>query len=218
MQICKRFLLVGVGAALIKAAGILDPASAAPPPPDAEQRLVEQGRYLAAAGDCVSCHTRAHGEPFSGGRPLNTPFGVIYSANITADPKTGIGTWTEQQFARAMREGIAADGTHLYPAFPYTAYTKVTDQDVARDLRLSALAEACELPTAQEQDAVSVLGIRALLAGWNMMFFTARRYTFRTPRDRPNGIAARISRKASAIAGPVIRQGISLAASATPRR
>src|SRR5271168_2286313 len=91
----------------------------------AQQPLVEQGRYLATAGDCVSCHTRTGGEPFAGGRPLNTPFGVIYSANITPDPKTGIGAWTEKQFGRALREGIAADGTHLYPALPYTAYTKV---------------------------------------------------------------------------------------------
>lgn len=175
MQICKRFLLVGVGAALIKAAGILDPASAAPPPPDAEQRLVEQGRYLAAAGDCVSCHTRAHGAPFSGGRPLNTPFGVIYSANITADPKTGIGTWTEQQFARAMREGIAADGTHLYPAFPYTAYTKVTDQDVrAIYAYLRSLKPVSYLPPKNRMPFP--FSARALLAGWNMMFFTPGAY------------------------------------------
>src|SRR5450755_1082136 len=75
-------------------------------PSDARRQLVEQGRYLAVAGDCVSCHTRDDSQPFAGGRALNTQFGVIYSANITADPKTGIGAWSEPQFERALRAGV----------------------------------------------------------------------------------------------------------------
>ena len=75
--------------------------------------LVEQGRYLATAGDCISCHTRTRGKPFSGGVPLNTPFGVIYSANITPDARDGIGAWSMLQFARAMREGIVAAAAEL---------------------------------------------------------------------------------------------------------
>src|SRR5580658_1160436 len=95
-----------------------------------DPRLVEAGRYLADAGDCVSCHTRQGGPPFAGGRALDTPFGVIYSANITSETATGIGAWSEEQIGHALRQGIAADGTHLYPAFPYTAYTGISDADV----------------------------------------------------------------------------------------
>jgi mono/diheme cytochrome c family protein len=143
--------------------------------PDSHQDLVERGRYLAAAGDCISCHTRANGEPFSGGRPLNTPFGVIYSANITTDPKTGIGAWSERQFERAMREGIAADGTHLYPAFPYTSYTRVTDEDVhAVYAYLRSLKPVTYKPP--ENKMSFPFFIRSLLTGWNMLFFEPGRY------------------------------------------
>ncbi|MGN6582511.1 MAG: cytochrome c, partial [Rhizobiaceae bacterium] len=79
----------------------------------------QRGRYLVDAGDCAACHTAERGQPFAGGRPIETPFGTIYSPNITPDPETGIGAWTSDQFYRAMHNGVAADGTHLYPAFPY---------------------------------------------------------------------------------------------------
>jgi mono/diheme cytochrome c family protein len=173
---CRWTFLVGLCAALINAAVAQPSAGEAP---DAKQRLVDEGRYLATAGDCISCHTRAHGAPFSGGRALNTPFGVIYSANITPDPKSGIGAWSEQQFARAMRAGVAADGTHLYPAFPYTAYTKVTDQDVrAIYAYLRSLKPVNYTPP--ENQMRFPFSIRALLAGWNMMFFEPGAYV-------PNG-------------------------------
>jgi mono/diheme cytochrome c family protein len=133
------------------------------------QTLIDQGRYLATAGDCVSCHTRANGSPFAGGRALNTPFGVIYSANITPDA-TGIGHWTEQQFARALREGLAADGTHLYPAFPYTAYTKVSDADVhALYAYFQSLRPVRYTPP--RNDMPFPFSVRALLAPWNALFF-----------------------------------------------
>jgi len=161
-------LLIGLGKGALCAAV---PAQ----PPDA-RRLVEEGRYLAIAGDCVACHTRAHGEPFSGGRPLYTPFGVLYSANITTDPKTGIGAWSEPQFERALREGIAADGTHLYPAFPYTAYTKLTDHDVhAIYAYLRSLKPVNYAPPRNKMPFP--FSVRALLGGWNMMFFDAGRYS-----------------------------------------
>src|SRR5476651_863640 len=101
------------------------PASASPTaaPASPEAALIEKGKYLATAGDCISCHTRPGGDEFAGGLPLKTPFGTIYTANITSDKDAGIGGWTEDQLKRAMREGIADDGDHLYPAFPYTAYT-----------------------------------------------------------------------------------------------
>lgn len=166
-------LLTGALAACTQAAGT--DATGARRPAESRQDLVERGRYLAAAGDCVSCHTRANGKPFSGGRPLNTPFGVIYSANITTDPQTGIGAWTEGQFERAMREGIAADGSHLYPAFPYTAYTKLTDEDVhAIYAYLRSLQPVTFTPPGNKMSFP--FSVRSLLAGWNALFFEPGRY------------------------------------------
>src|SRR5262245_22505178 len=92
---------------------------------------VERGRYVALVGNCISCHTREHGEKFAGGRPFETPLGLIHSTNITPDRATGIGTWTEDDLRRALREGIAADGRQLFPAFPYPSYTRLTDADIA---------------------------------------------------------------------------------------
>ncbi|WP_241019068.1 cytochrome c [Paraburkholderia sp. Tr-20389] len=92
--------------------------------------LVKRGEYLARAGDCIACHTSDKGRPFAGGLAIDTPFGTIYTPNITPDPDTGIGRWTDADFMRAMHEGIGKEGERLYPAFPYVEYTKVTDQDV----------------------------------------------------------------------------------------
>lgn len=92
--------------------------------------LIERGAYLARAGDCVACHSVSGGKPFAGGLPIHSPMGVIYSTNITPDPVHGIGKYSEQQFAQALREGVRADGQHLYPAMPYPDYKGVTDSDV----------------------------------------------------------------------------------------
>jgi mono/diheme cytochrome c family protein len=162
-------LALSLGTAAAGTAAITAPAAAA-----ADDEW-EKGRYLAAAGDCISCHTRPGGAPFAGGRPLATPFGVIYSANITSDKDSGIGNWSEPQFARAMREGIAADGTHLYPAFPYTAYTQVTDSDVqAIYVYLHSLRPVSYVPPTNEMRFP--FSMRSLLALWNAMFLTNARY------------------------------------------
>ncbi len=92
---------------------------------------VERGRYVAAAANCAACHTREGGAPWTGGRPIATPLGTLHSTNITPDRETGIGTWSAADFRRALREGVAADGRHLFPAFPYTFYTRMTDADIA---------------------------------------------------------------------------------------
>ena len=150
--------------------------ASAPSVADAQTSLIDQGRYLATAGDCVSCHTRPKGAPFAGGLPLATPFGVIYSANITQDPATGIGTWSEQQLARALREGIAADGRHLYPAFPFTSYTKITDADVhAIYAWLRSLKPVRYTPPPNEMHFP--FSVRGLLAGWNLLYLKVGRYT-----------------------------------------
>lgn len=91
---------------------------------------VSRGRYLTVAADCQACHTREGGVPFAGGRAFKTPFGTLYSSNITPDRETGIGAWSDGDFLRALHKGVRPDGAHLYPAFPYAAYTYLTDADV----------------------------------------------------------------------------------------
>ncbi|WP_336600244.1 cytochrome c [Paraburkholderia bengalensis] len=113
-----------LGQAVAQASGRAS--GAAGPGPD----LVRRGEYLTRAGNCIACHTSDKRRPFAGGRAIGTPFGTIYTPNITPDPDTGIGRWTDGDFARAMHEGIGKEGERLYPAFPYASYTKVTDQDV----------------------------------------------------------------------------------------
>src|ERR1700761_6823713 len=85
---------------------------------------VQRGAYLARAGDCVACHTAPGGKPLAGGLYMPTPFGQISVPNITSDPETGIGTWTDEQFYRALHEGIGKNGEYLYPVFPYPWYTQ----------------------------------------------------------------------------------------------
>jgi mono/diheme cytochrome c family protein len=92
--------------------------------------LVRRGEYLARVGDCIACHTSDKRKPFAGGVPIGTPFGTLYTPNITPDPDTGIGRWTDADFVRAMQQGIGKGGEHLYPAFPYPEYTRITEHDV----------------------------------------------------------------------------------------
>jgi mono/diheme cytochrome c family protein len=94
------------------------------------RQQIEKGAQLAALGDCNICHTASGGAAYAGGRPIPTPFGSIYSTNITPDPQTGIGRWSQEAFRRAMREGIARNGRHLYPAFPYDHFTHTSDDDL----------------------------------------------------------------------------------------
>ena len=91
--------------------------------------LIERGRYLAQAGDCIACHTIPGRPIFSGNRPMPTPFGTLYSPNITPDAETGIGKWSADDFYKMMHTGRSRDGSLLYPAMPFAAYTKVTRTD-----------------------------------------------------------------------------------------
>src|SRR3984957_4359282 len=105
-----------------------DPEASAPdivPTPE----LVARGEYLARAADCAACHNVPGGKPFAGGLPFKLPFGTIYSTNITSDPKTGIGGWSDDDFVRALHRGVAKDGRNLYPAFPYTSYSRMSRED-----------------------------------------------------------------------------------------
>ena len=93
-------------------------------------RLVEQGEYLARAGDCVACHTAVGGKPFTGGLAIKSPIGVIYSTNITPDPAQGIGGYSLEEFANALRQGVRKDGRTLYPAMPYPSYSRLNNDDI----------------------------------------------------------------------------------------
>jgi mono/diheme cytochrome c family protein len=139
---------------------------------EGEYAQQQRGRYLAIVGDCAACHTAEGGAALAGGRPIATPFGVIYSPNITPDSETGIGSWTDDQFYRAMHEGISADGSHLYPAFPYPWFTKVTRDDV------NAIRDYLRtVPPVKYRRAVDKLpwplDDRTVMAGWNALYFKA---------------------------------------------
>ncbi|WP_017523302.1 c-type cytochrome [Pusillimonas noertemannii] len=136
---------------------------------------IQRGRYLAAAGDCVSCHTVKGGKPFAGGYPVETPFGTIFSSNITPDIETGIGNWSADDFYRAMHEGVRKDGKNLYPACPYPWFTKMTRED-SDSLKafLDTLEPARAFPP--ENELIWPLGWRQLVSGWKLLFFTPGQY------------------------------------------
>ena len=131
--------------------------------------LVAKGAELAAIGNCVTCHTSRDGRAFAGGLPLTTPFGTIYSTNITPDLDTGIGRWTETDFLRAMREGVDRAGQHLYPAFPYDHFTRVRDEDVAAIYAFIMTREAvrAEVPANRLKFPA---GLRPAIALWKALY------------------------------------------------
>jgi mono/diheme cytochrome c family protein len=146
--------------------------------------LIERGRYLAAAGGCVSCHTedREGARPFAGGRALATPFGTFYSPNITPDADTGIGAWTDAQFVAALREGVSPSGAAYFPAFPYTAYTGMTAADaLAIRAYLSSLAPVRQ--SNRPHDLPWYLGSRLAASAWQWLFFTPARFASDAARD-----------------------------------
>ncbi|WOH64672.1 molybdopterin cofactor-binding domain-containing protein [Bradyrhizobium sp. BWA-3-5] len=130
---------------------------------------IARGQQLAALGDCAVCHTSANGALNAGGRALQTPFGTIYSTNITPDVETGIGAWSYPAFERAMREGIHRDGRQLYPAFPYTHFAKTTDSDMQALYAYLMVQPAVRTVTPPNALAFP-FNQRPLLAGWNALF------------------------------------------------
>ncbi len=134
---------------------------------DPEQ--VGKGANLAALGDCNTCHTAPDGQAFAGGLPLPTPFGAIYSTNITPDPETGIGRWSEEAFRRAMREGVDREGRYLYPAFPYDHFTLASDAD-DEALYAFLMTRKPAHATAPQNELPFPLNQRPVLAGWNLLF------------------------------------------------
>src|SRR6202030_2286954 len=146
-----------------------------PVPESFSASSIAQGEALAAAGHCASCHTGPDGQPFAGGYGVNTPFGIIYGSNLTPDPKTGIGMWSLKAFERAMHEGVSRDGSHLFPAFPYYAYTKLSDDDV-KALYAYLMTRPAVGATARTNTVPFPLKIRAFQEGWKLLFFRSGRY------------------------------------------
>ncbi|MBB2188609.1 molybdopterin-dependent oxidoreductase [Gluconacetobacter azotocaptans] len=134
---------------------------------------IARGRALAAAGDCAVCHTAPGGAANAGGLELDTPFGIIRTTNITPDEETGIGRWSYPAFARAMREGIGRDGRHLYPAFPYTAFAKITEPDMEA-LYAYLMAQQPVRNVVPETKLAFPYNIRPMMAGWNVLYHDPR--------------------------------------------
>ena len=136
---------------------------------------IARGRYVAVLSDCSGCHTAPGGQPFAGGLALDTPFGKILAPNITPDRDTGIGAWTDDEFVAALHEGRGHNGTRLYPAMPYPAFTKLTDED-ARDMRAYFATVAPVNNKVIANQLPFPFNIRTALIGWNMLNFTSGRY------------------------------------------
>jgi mono/diheme cytochrome c family protein len=145
---------------------------AAAPAIAADSDAIARGAYLANAADCEACHTdREHGgQSYAGGRALATPFGIFYSPNITRDPETGIGRWSDGQFLRALHDGVRPDGTDYFPVFPYPSFTKITDAD-ARAIK----AYLFSLPAVRQDNRMHDVSFpfswRFLQGGWKWLFF-----------------------------------------------
>ncbi len=140
-----------------------------PAPQSFATDLVKRGRELAAIGNCNDCHTVRGAKNFAGGLPVPTPFGAIFSSNITPDAETGIGRWSEAAFRRAMRSGVDREGRHLYPTFPYDHFTNVSDEDDRALYAYLMTREAVHAP-ARENQLSFPLNQRVVVAGWKLLF------------------------------------------------
>ncbi|HEX6120452.1 MAG TPA: cytochrome c, partial [Dongiaceae bacterium] len=141
---------------------------------ETDPALVEQGRYLAVAGDCVACHTAPGGKTMAGGLAISTPIGSIITTNITPSKTAGIGSYSLEQFSEALRRGIRADGTPLYPAMPYTAYAKITDDDVKALYSYFMLGVAPVDERPAETNLPFPFDIRLSMMAWNLLFLDTK--------------------------------------------
>ncbi|WP_026352984.1 cytochrome c [Solimonas variicoloris] len=185
----KRRVIVAGGVIVVVAGAALAlawrPALAPIAPPPAASFAAQQiarGAVLAGAGYCATCHTAKGGQPYAGGYAMETPFGVIHSTNITPDVATGIGAWSQAAFNRAMREGVARDGSHLFPAFPYEHFSRLSDDDL-----VALYAYFMTRPPVQAEAPRNTLpfplNVRLLQAGWKLLFFRPQRDEPRADRS-----------------------------------
>lgn len=143
-------------------------------------QIIEHGKTLAAAGYCSTCHTPPGGEPYAGNYEMHTEFGTLYSSNITPDVKTGIGSWSEAAFNRAMRTGISRDGSHLLPAFPYEHFNKMTDDDITAIYAYIMTSVPAVEQVKKENGIPFPLNIRSLQAGWKLLFADTQTFEVNT--------------------------------------
>jgi mono/diheme cytochrome c family protein len=193
IRLWRAVAATGVAACLLLAAGAAMaqapiPAARGAWPPTAAEILsrpiadsvanadqLRRGQYLVAAGDCMSCHLRAGGEPLAGGLGLQTPFGVIYSANITPDESTGIGAWTQDQFYRAMHDGIDDQGQNLYPAFPYPSFRRTSRADNDAIFAFLKTVPAVKY-TPPKNHLAFPMNLRPMVKIWNRLFLDAEEF------------------------------------------
>jgi mono/diheme cytochrome c family protein len=147
-------------------------ASSPPAPSELDPDLVAKGEVLAGVGACDVCHTAEGGEPFAGGRALETPFGTLHSTNITPEEDTGIGSWSLAAFERSMREGVDRSGRHLYPVFPYTHFARVTGEDMQAIYAFLMSQDPVEAAPVSNELRFPA-NVRPLLAGWKLLFHDA---------------------------------------------
>jgi alcohol dehydrogenase (quinone), cytochrome c subunit len=175
---------------VVTAGALATPASALAQHADSEAALIQRGEYLARAGDCMACHSTTDRKPFSGGLAIDSGLGTIYSTNITPSKRSGIGNYTEHQFADAVRKGVRADGARLYPAMPYPDYVKISDPDI------HALYTYFMKGVAPADDAAPVtslpfpFNLRWGMTLWNWAF------TPNKPFAAPDGATAQVRRGA----------------------
>jgi mono/diheme cytochrome c family protein len=165
-----RTILAGSALLFVATAGGSTDRPESATPAGFERALVANGARLAAIGNCATCHTSREGKPFAGGLALATPFGTIYSTNITPDPDTGIGRWSGADFLRAMHEGVDRAGHDLYPAFPYDHFTRITDEDVAALYAFIMTREPVHAEAPPNQLRFPA-GLRTAIAFWKALYF-----------------------------------------------
>jgi len=173
-------VLVALGIAAFFLLNRGDPSPGSAPPlvgAPTTATTIARGEYLTRAADCVACHTvPGSGKDFAGGVAFVLPFGTIYSSNITPDAETGIGAWSDEDFVRAVHDGVRKDGKHLYPAFPYTSYTALSRADV-----LAIKAYLFSLPPVKQLERLNELSFpfnqRWAMGFWNAAFFKSKRFT-----------------------------------------
>ena len=154
-------------------------AKAAPGNGDA---LVQRGKYISLAADCMSCHSAPGGKPYAGGNALKSPYGIIYGPNITQDVKTGIGSWTKEDFERALRQGRSKDGSYIYPAMPYDAYTKMTPADLdALWAYMRTIPAVNNVPP--KNTLPFPLTVRSGLAVWQAVYFKPGQFVPNSAKD-----------------------------------
>ncbi|MGH6932118.1 MAG: c-type cytochrome [Dongiaceae bacterium] len=165
--------LIGAGRLILGACAVLAVVAAVGRLANAEPAQLERGAYIFAAAACAACHTnvKEKGALLAGGRALATPFGTFHSPNITADPEHGIGRWSDAEFIRALREGVAPDGSSYFPVFPYTSFTKMTDADMI-DLKAYILSLPAVAQPDKPHDIDFPFGWRLTLTPWRWLNFT----------------------------------------------